>query len=86
MRLHGIYWEYLKHLAKLALDEDAQPTAFQTVPQLYSVYMGLSERVWEQQIAARYGNLKLVWLQWLAHAASIMQPRLARDDQSDAEV
>jgi hypothetical protein len=40
----------------------------------------VSEKVWDKSIAARYGALQLVWLDWLGHAASIMQPRLASED------
>jgi hypothetical protein len=78
---HSIQRPYLQHLAKLVLDEDASPQLFQTAPQLYAIYLGLSEKVWEKSVAERYGALQLVWLDWLGHAASIMQPRLAGEDE-----
>ena len=77
---HSIQRPYLAHLAKLVLDEDASPQLFRTAPQLYAIYLGISEKVWEKSIAQRYGALQLVWLDWLGHAASIMQPRLAGEE------
>ena len=79
--LHGLPRPYLAHLAKLVLDEDATPQLFRTAPQLYSIYLGVSEKVWDKSIAERFGALKLVWLDWLGHAAAIMQPRLAAEEE-----
>jgi len=77
---HSIQRPYLAHLAKLVLDEDASPQVFRTAPQLYAIYLGVSEKVWVKSVAERYGALQLVWLDWLGHAASIMQPRLAVEE------
>jgi hypothetical protein len=82
--IHGIDRPYLKHLAKLVLDEDASPNAFQIAPGLYALYLGLREKTWDKTIAERFYALKLVWLGWLQHAASIMQPRLSSEDGESA--
>jgi hypothetical protein len=78
---HSLQRPYLQHLAKLVLDEDAAPQLFRTAPQLYSIYLGISEKVWEKSIAARYGAVQLVWLGWLGTAAAIIQPRLAGEEE-----
>ena len=67
--LHNIERPYLKHLAKLTLDEDAMPQLFATAPQLYWIYLHIDEKVWEKAVAERFGAIKLVWLQWLGSAA-----------------
>lgn len=77
--LHGIDRPYLKYLAKVVLDEDAHPQTFRTAPQLYAIYCGVTEEVWEDSLTERFGALQYVWLTWLWRAAAIMQPRLARD-------
>jgi hypothetical protein len=45
---HSLQRPYLQHLAKLVLDEDASPQLFRTAPQLYAIYLGVSEKVWEK--------------------------------------
>jgi hypothetical protein len=77
---HSLQRPYLQHLAKLVLDEDSVPQIFRTAPQLYSIYLGVSEKVWDKSLAERFGALQLVWLDWLGHAAAIMQPRLGSED------
>lgn len=77
--LHNIERPYLKHLAKLTLDEDAMPQLFATAPQLYWIYLHIDEKVWEKAVAERFGAIKLVWLQWLGSAAAQIQARLRED-------
>jgi hypothetical protein len=57
---HSLPPPYLQRLAKLVLDEDATPQLFRTAPQLYAIYLGVSEKVEERSVAERYGALQLV--------------------------
>jgi len=79
--IHGIERPYLKHLAKLTLDEDSMPQLFATAPQLYWIYLHIDEKVWEKAVAERFGAIKLVWLQWLGSAAASIQARLRADSE-----
>jgi hypothetical protein len=78
--IHDIGRPYLKHLAKLVLDEDASPQVFRTAPHLYAIVVGVSDHIWDKSIAERFHALRYVWIGWLGHAAAIMQPRLTHDD------
>ena len=82
--LYGIQSPYLKRLCKLVLDEDATPSSFQTVPQLYAIYMCVSEKTWKNPLSNQFDELKFVWQDWLNIAARTMQPRLASEDDEGA--
>jgi hypothetical protein len=71
---------YLENLAQLVLDEDAHPALFRACPQLPAICLGISVPTWDKSVAERYGALQYVWLGWLGHAAAIMQPRLAGEE------
>jgi hypothetical protein len=79
--IHTLEIPYLPHLAKLVLDEDAMPNLFRVCPPLYAIYLHISEETWETQIAERFEILKLTWLDWIAQAMWIMQPRLEEHPQ-----
>jgi hypothetical protein len=83
--LHQIERPYLKHLAKLVLDEDASPQQFNTAPELFSIYLGISEKTWHYQVRERFGALKLDWGDWLSNAARIIQSHLRDRDDCDVE-
>lgn len=80
--IHGIERPYLKHLAKLTLDEDSSPQLFRTAPQLYSIYLHVSEKTWDREVAERFNSLRFEWLRWIGSAAASIQARL-RDDSEE---
>jgi hypothetical protein len=80
---HSIKRPYLEHLAKLVLDVDACPSMFNACPQLYAIYMGVTERIWERDLQEHLRDLQEVWTGWLHTAARIIQPRLRDGDEYD---
>jgi hypothetical protein len=55
IRPHQIERPYLKHLAKLVLDEDVSPQQFNTAPELFATYLGISEKTWHYRVRERFG-------------------------------
>lgn len=78
--LHGIESPYLGHLAALVLDWEANRHVFALAPQMYGVFMRVTQRTWEKHIQGAFEELSLTWLKWLGTAAKIMQPHLADVD------
>lgn len=80
---HSIKRPYLAHLAKLVLDFDACPAMFNACPQLYAIYMGVTERIWERDLQEHFQDLQQVWTGWLHTAARIIQPRLREEGEHE---
>jgi hypothetical protein len=80
---HQIERPYLKYLAKMVLDEEDSQNLFKIADsRLYSIYIGVSEKTWKNEVSERYETLKLVWLGWLQRAARIIQPRLRTQEEA----
>ena len=75
--VHGLMEPYLQTLAKLVLDEDANPEYFRQVPEVYPIYMHVEERTWENEIAQRFVDVRAIWTDWLYTAARMIQRKLA---------
>jgi hypothetical protein len=88
--VHRLKQPYLRHLAKLVLDEDNCPYPFTLGGgALFPCYMNVSPRVWENELSERYEALREIWLQWLGTAARMIQPRLRErnpEEEDDGEV
>lgn len=78
--VHSISVQYLRHLAKLVLDHDANQSQFAVCEPLYAIYMNVPEHVWKRQLSGPFVELQTVWLGWLSDAMRIMQPRLRSDE------
>lgn len=78
---HGIQKPYLAHIAKLVLDVDASPHLFNVCPQLFEIYLGVTERVWEKQLQPKYEDLKHVFGDWLGIAARQIQSKLSEHEE-----
>jgi hypothetical protein len=61
---------YRESLAMLVLDEDAHKHLFMAAPRLYSVYMDVTEIVWDQSLTTPFRSLKTAYERWLATARS----------------
>jgi hypothetical protein len=81
--IHNLPRPYIRHLCKLVLDEDANPHLFVVAPELYSIYLGISERAWDDHMQGRFDSLKGVWASWLGTACGMIQSKL-RDNEFDS--
>lgn len=74
--IHEEKSEYLAHLAKLVLDQDATPNLFLVCPELYAIYLRIPQKTWDKTVSLRFLALQLVWQDWYTEAARTIQPRL----------
>lgn len=74
--IHGIKKEYLEHVCKLVLDEDASPNLFKLCDPLYAIYLAIPEQTWEREVHERFAVIKHSWLQWIGTAAAGIQKNL----------
>lgn len=72
---------YCEELAHLVLDEDANKPLFTAAPQLYCLYMRVSEQVWERSLLERFTTLQYVYQKWLSQARSYLQHRIMEDEE-----
>lgn len=79
---HGIRKPYLAHIAKLVLDVDATPHLFNVCPQLFEIYLGVTEKVWEKQLQPKYEDLRHVFADWLGIAARQIQSKLSEHEDA----
>jgi hypothetical protein len=83
--VHQIERPYLKHLAKLVLDEDASPQQFGIAPELFALYVGVTVKTWDTQVRERFVEVRLIWDEWLRIAVRIIQAHLRDGDYDEAD-
>lgn len=74
--IHSIKRPYLAHLAKLVLDYDSNQSHFNSLPELFAWYMGVTERTWEHDLEGKFRELQSVWDGWLSTALGMIQSKL----------
>lgn len=73
---------YLTQLASLVLDEDAYPSMFKVTPELYPIYMHVTQKTWDRQLEGRFKVIKNVWVSWATEALRMIQPKLRQHEET----
>lgn len=79
---HGIKRPYLAHLATLVLDYEANRPFFNACPDLFWIYLGVTEKTWEQVLMERYRAVEAIWDGWCQTASGMIQAKLRNPESA----
>jgi hypothetical protein len=63
---------YREDLAALVLIADSHKHLFDAAPPLYAIYMGVAEKIWDQQLLDPYRSLRDIYDRWLGAARAVI--------------